>query len=817
MITPASSSLVGSFINVPQTGTSAPVQVGSVWYPGTASGLATAPSATPAGTAYTSGGSIADGTYYCKVTYVNRNGETTGSPTKTLTISGGSGSGALNCGPNDFDWVTGTYGSRAYFSNDNAAFYLQTPSVSVSDFMLDSTTHYVKLGSGVRKMFQSLTFSGTMIPTSNTATISPQQVALNATRRQSDYNPQGTLFLGALDAAGSNGHSISTPLIMHKGDRITGSGAQNGTVNMQTRLFNTSNWNDTKLAVVMVFGGDANISNMGIQAQNTNALMILGGAGYQSGTGYGMSVSDVMLRAPTNATYNPVVMVGILYHTFWRNISTLGGGAAVEWRNAAGQNHTFEKGRWDTSGPSYMKSVPGWTDPDNGAHDAAFPFGVANILLDSILFENGTGITWDCVGLSMEFRNIQNADAAIAGGTDSLAKFGRDAVYGGATNITLYNTSFGTSNNARVGTNLVGSPGFLWAYGNSSFGWGNSTATQITLDFNNLTANVYDHVGASGSWDTSAAATTPHVINVGADSLVDVTGDRGGGANVQPWNEIYGPIGLSRKSGSNPIRSDMKFIGNVGGGFNILGADRSTSQFGLNPNISGASDSFATFRGSARINAAGAGTNQIFLGTTTQTPSAGAGNVNLPSQQLINWYNAAGNAYLGGWRSSASDEMESTIVNGIMPLANATPFGKAGKVWNGVFGTASATGVITSTLATGTAPFSIASTTPIATMVVAKHSLIQFCGTAAACSATAQTGAQTVYGSVALSSGTPSTATITGISPAFTSSSTYICTVTAQSGAATALLSVANVSGSSFTITGPATDTRVVNYQCTGN
>jgi hypothetical protein len=93
---------------------------------------------------------------------------------------------------------------------------------------------------------------------------------------------------------------------------------------------------------------------------------------------------------------------------------------------------------------------------------------------------------------------------------------------------------------------------------------------------------------------------------------------------------------------------------------------------------------------------------------------------------------------------------------------------------------------------------------------------VQFCGTTSSCSATSQTNAQVVYGSVPLVSGTPSTATVTGISPAFTSSTSYKCQVTAQSSASTALLSVANVSGSSFTITGPATATTVINYACTG-
>ena len=74
----------------------------------------------------------------------------------------------------------------------------------------------------------------------------------------------------------------------------------------------------------------------------------------------------------------------------------------------------------------------------------------------------------------------------------------------------------------------------------------------------------------------------------------------------------------------------------------------------------------------------------------------------------------------------------------------------------------------------------------------------------------------TILGSIALVSGTPSTATVTGISPVFTATGDYVCTVSGQSGAATDLLSVANVSTSSFTITGPATDTRVVNYICAG-
>src|SRR3990167_1469713 len=63
-------------ISSPQTGT-APTQLGSVWYPGTASGTCLAPTTQPGFNTVLSGGSIADGAYYFKITYFNLLGETT--------------------------------------------------------------------------------------------------------------------------------------------------------------------------------------------------------------------------------------------------------------------------------------------------------------------------------------------------------------------------------------------------------------------------------------------------------------------------------------------------------------------------------------------------------------------------------------------------------------------------------------------------------------------------------------------------------------------------------------------------------------------
>jgi hypothetical protein len=93
----------------------------------------------------------------------------------------------------------------------------------------------------------------------------------------------------------------------------------------------------------------------------------------------------------------------------------------------------------------------------------------------------------------------------------------------------------------------------------------------------------------------------------------------------------------------------------------------------------------------------------------------------------------------------------------------------------------------------------------------------QTCGTTSTCSHTAFLGGQIVIGSAPLVSGTPSTVTITGFSPAFTSTSSYVCAATNQTTATGDLLKVVNTSSSSITITGPSTSTDVIGYVCVGN
>jgi hypothetical protein len=119
----------------------------------------------------------------------------------------------------------------------------------------------------------------------------------------------------------------------------------------------------------------------------------------------------------------------------------------------------------------------------------------------------------------------------------------------------------------------------------------------------------------------------------------------------------------------------------------------------------------------------------------------------------------------------------------------------------------------TSTLATGTAPFSIASTTPVANLTVSNHPTLVDCGTTSTCSAARKTAALIVRGSVAF----PTATTVTVTSLPFTSSSSYSCTAGDQTNPAGVINATIYTSGSSVTFTetnGGNTDT--IRYICVG-
>lgn len=89
------------------------------------------------------------------------------------------------------------------------------------------------------------------------------------------------------------------------------------------------------------------------------------------------------------------------------------------------------------------------------------------------------------------------------------------------------------------------------------------------------------------------------------------------------------------------------------------------------------------------------------------------------------------------------------------------------------------------------------------------------CGTTTTCAATATPGLKIAFGTVPLTSATPSTAVVTAI-PAFTSTSSFTCVATEQTAQANNTLKVVNTSTTSITITGAATNTDTIGYFCWG-
>ena len=101
----------------------------------------------------------------------------------------------------------------------------------------------------------------------------------------------------------------------------------------------------------------------------------------------------------------------------------------------------------------------------------------------------------------------------------------------------------------------------------------------------------------------------------------------------------------------------------------------------------------------------------------------------------------------------------------------------------------------------------------VATSIV-PYAVFTNCGVAAACSPT------TVSSTVKFTMGTcpassATTCTVTGISPAYTSTTSYVCNVTEGTTAANNVLKITYVSGSSFTIT-TTSSSDVFSYVCMG-
>lgn len=140
----------------------------------------------------------------------------------------------------------------------------------------------------------------------------------------------------------------------------------------------------------------------------------------------------------------------------------------------------------------------------------------------------------------------------------------------------------------------------------------------------------------------------------------------------------------------------------------------------------------------------------------------------------------------------------------------------AANTFTGIQTLSSAPVLSTSTLTSGAGTI----TFPTSSITVS-GAAAQDCGTAAgACSATnTSTTLKVVRGTAAATSASPSTVAITGMSPAFTSATSYSCIAEDATTATNVfvVLTAGYVSGSAVTFTGPNTLTDTIRYICIGN
>lgn len=327
-------------------------------------------------------------------------------------------------------------------------------------------------------------------------------------------------------------------------------------------------------------------------------------------------------------------------------------------------------------------------------------------------------------------------------------------------------------------------------------------------------------VDSSGLFSIANPTTVPTFTYNAVPANTFLAGPASGG-NAAPLFRVLGvsdlPSTTLSAAGSPTSNTLTKWVtSNTIGNSSIVdnGSTVSTTeQMVLSAGASIASGQVLNWNSVAGISSSGAGV--FAFGNGTNGNASATINANIVAGGTASAVSGSGvlmsSGAVAAFTNSAS--YAGTRVSGISSCGTACI-----AVGNGTAGNVSGTsesGSFLSNVATGTAPLTVTSTTPVINMVVSKHPTVQYCGLTGTCSATAQANGQIVFGSAVLVTGTPSTVTVSGISPAFVDTA-YICTVTSKSNpsATTTLFSVNNITTSSFQIIGTATSTDTVGYIC---
>ncbi len=369
--------------------------------------------------------------------------------------------------------------------------------------------------------------SGSPPPATNTATIDPDQVALNATCNytansctQGGYDvPQGTI-------------TGTTPLIVSNQQTVTGvnTGGASG------KSGRNCSWTDLNLACIMVMGTANGVRIQGLDIQSAcNGIMVTGWS-----NGFAGSNSFFTNNNITTTTYNGVCAAvryhsGSWYEQHWIGNYLTGDLADVLVESVSGGGFSFSRGRWNAASESAagyftngFLSVSSVTDPDRAVNRVSFPNGLGLVNFDSIYFiEGGTGTVFECINIGCMLSNLEPADSAVISGTPAAVRFGSDANIG--SNGVLLDFSM---NNTRFGSGAF--PAVLQFSGNNGLGLINITNSFTgAVDFNNIGGIAVNFIGTNvHPWEGASAG---KLLNMTATDRVNVQDVPSDGSSDSGW------------------------------------------------------------------------------------------------------------------------------------------------------------------------------------------------------------------------------------------------------------------------------------------
>jgi len=291
--------------------------------------------------------------------------------------------------------------------------------------------------------------SGSAFPNTNTATIDPDQAALNAACNFTANSCSGGHLVmpqGMINA--------TTPLIVSNQQTVIGDNS--AVAGGKSERYCA--WKDPNLACVMVMGtaNGVRIEGLDVESQGYPMMATGWGPGYASMNQF--IRNNNLVTSDTTGQYSAFYFhVGTWYNEHLENNFLQGSLAALQLDAMSGGWWFISGSRWNTAGGltagkngNALLSVSSVTDPDRAQLRGSFPNGIGMLELSNLFSESATGVQFDAVNLGLKLKNVLTADPNANANTPAFVRVGADANAGGAnfgSGVTIEDTYLQASQN----------------------------------------------------------------------------------------------------------------------------------------------------------------------------------------------------------------------------------------------------------------------------------------------------------------------------------------------------------------------------------